>query len=73
MQTIELDHQPVKTLASPRVQVQYADLINPGKSMGSNFVFEVDLPEWFDRALAECREGKVVDMDVALRDSPPRA
>jgi hypothetical protein len=31
-----------------------------------------EIPEWFEQGLADCESGRVVDMEIALNEPPPK-
>ena len=41
------------------------------ETKGSSVHFEPKLPDWFEKGLDDCRQGRVIDMDIALREPPP--
>ena len=67
-----LDINPSLAIHTARIEdVVFEQTDAYAETTGSGVFFEPQLPDWFFQGLADCRQNRVVDMDVALNEPPP--
>jgi hypothetical protein len=76
MMTITPNENPQEqvTFSNNSVRYEMCLVVDNQKAKSTSTILEItDVPESFLRGMADCQNGRVVDMEQAMTDTPPNA